>query len=112
MYGSQKKHNSWLKCHENEEKIENNYVLRNDHGIKTTQQISMNLVSFFSEDNVSSDEIKNAISNIKVMQIERSAFGGTPGIYFAHLQGSKVAYRTCYLLLFYYLKFWVIILFE
>ena len=80
--------------------------MRNDHGIKTTQQISMNLVSFLSEDNVSSDEIKYAIfSNIKVMKIECSAFGGTPGIYFARLQGSKVAYRTCYLFIFYYLKF-------
>ena len=36
------------------------YVLRNDHRIKTTQPISMILVSFFSEDNVLkllSDEI-------------------------------------------------------
>ena len=31
---------------------------RNDHRIKTTQPISMILVSFFSEDNVLSDEIK------------------------------------------------------
>ena len=41
----------------------------------------MILVSFFLEDNVLSDEIKNAIfSNIKVTKIERSAFFGTPGI--------------------------------
>ena len=52
MYGSQKSHNPWLKSHENEEKIENYYVLRNDHRIKTTQPISMILLSFFSEDNV------------------------------------------------------------
>ena len=38
----------WLKCHENEEKIENDFVLRHDHGIKTTQPISIILVSFFS----------------------------------------------------------------
>ena len=49
----------WLKCHENEEKIDNDYVLRNYHKIKTTQPISMILVSFFSEDNVLSDEKKN-----------------------------------------------------
>ena len=79
MYGSQKSHNPWLKCHENEEKIENDYVLRNDNRIKTTQPISMILVSFFSEDNVLSDEIKNAIFlNIKVTKIERSAFLGHP----------------------------------
>ena len=47
MYGSQKSHYPWLKCHENEEKIDNDYVLRNDHRIKTTQPISMILVSFF-----------------------------------------------------------------
>ena len=58
MYGSQKSHNPWLKCHENEEKIYNDDVFRNDHRIKTTQPISMILVSFFSEDNVLSDEIK------------------------------------------------------
>ena len=60
MYGSQKSHYPWLKCHENEEKIDNGYVLRNDHRIKTTctQPISMILVSFCSEDNVLSDEIK------------------------------------------------------
>ena len=41
----------------------------------------MILLSFISEDNVLSDEIKNAIFlNIKVMKIEHSAFFGTPGI--------------------------------
>ena len=58
MYGSQKSHNPWLKCHKNEEKIDNVCVLRNDHRIKTTQQISIILVSFFSEDNVLFDVIK------------------------------------------------------
>ena len=58
MYGSQKSQNPWLKCHENEEKIENDYVLRNYNKIKTTQLISMFLVSFFSEDNALSDEKK------------------------------------------------------
>ena len=53
MYGSPKSHYLWLKCHENEEKIENDH----DHRIKTTQPISMILVSLFSEDNVLSDEI-------------------------------------------------------
>ena len=32
--------------------IDNDNVLRNYHGIKTTQPILMILVSFFSEDNV------------------------------------------------------------
>ena len=68
---------SLTECHENEEKIEKDHVLRNDHRIKTTQPISMILVSFFSEDNVLSDENKNAIfSNFKVTKIERSAFEG------------------------------------
>ena len=58
MYGSQKSHYPWLKCHENEEKFDNDYVLSIDHRIKTTQLISMILVSFFTEDNVLSDEIK------------------------------------------------------
>ena len=58
MYWSQKSHYPWLKCHENKEKIDNDYVWRNDHRIKTTQPISMILVSFFSEDSVLSDEIK------------------------------------------------------
>ena len=53
-----KSHYPWLKCHKNEEKIDNDYVLRNDHRIKNTQPISMILVSFFSEDNILSDEIK------------------------------------------------------
>ena len=42
-----KRHYPWLKCHENEEKYDNDYVLRNDHRIKTTQPISMILVSVF-----------------------------------------------------------------
>ena len=58
MYGSPKSHYPWLKCHENEEKFDNDYVLRNDHRIKITQPIPMILVSFFWEDNVLSDEIK------------------------------------------------------
>ena len=56
MYGSKKIHYPCLKCHENEEKIDNDHVLRNDHIINTTQPISMILVSFFSEDNVLSEE--------------------------------------------------------
>ena len=38
--------------------IDNDHVLRNDHSIKITQPISVILVSFFSGDNVLSDEIK------------------------------------------------------
>ena len=66
----------------NEEKIDNDYVLRNDHRIKkTAQPISMILVSFFSEDNILSDETKMCyILNIKVKKIEHSTFLGTPGI--------------------------------
>ena len=78
-----KSYNPWLKRHENEEKNDNDHVLRNDHRFKTTQPISKILVSFFSEDNVLSDEIKICyFSNIKVTKIERSAFFGTPGIRF------------------------------
>ena len=67
IYGSQKSHYPCLKCHENEEKIDNDHVLRNDHRIKTIQPSSMILVLFFSEDNVLSDEIKiyAIFSNIK-----------------------------------------------
>ena len=53
--GSQKSHYPWLKCHKNEEKIYNDYILRNDHRIKTTQPIWMISVSFFSGDNILSD---------------------------------------------------------
>ena len=70
MYGSQKSHYPW---HENEEKIDNDYVLRNDHRIKTIQPISMILVSFFSEDNVVFDEIKICY-NFEYQSIENRAF--------------------------------------
>ena len=54
--------------------IKNDNVLRNDHKIKTTQQISTISVSFFSEDNVLSDEEIDAIFFfIKVMKIKHSA---------------------------------------
>ena len=80
MYGSQKSHYPWLKCHENEDKIDNDYVLRNDHWIKLTQPISMILVSFFSEDNVLSDEIKLCyiFKYQSFKKIEHSAFLGHP----------------------------------
>ena len=75
MYGSQKSHYPWLKSHENEEKIDNDYVLRNDHRIKTTQPISIILVSFFSEDNVLSDEIKkNATYVFEYLRLCLSSF--------------------------------------
>ena len=61
-----------------------NCVSRNGCRINTctTQPNQMILVSFFSEDNVLSAKIKICfiVSNIKVMQIEHSAFLGTPGI--------------------------------
>ena len=63
-----------LKRHENEEKSDIDHVLRNEH---TINLVSLMLVSFFSEDNVLSDEF----SNIKVTKIKRSAFLGTPGIH-------------------------------
>ena len=80
MYGSKKSHCPWLKCHENEEKIDNDYVLRNYNWIKTTQPISMILVSFFSEDNVLSDEIKICYI-FEYQRIENQVFCifGTPG---------------------------------
>ena len=48
------------------------YNLRNYHRIKTTQPIAMILVSFFSEDNVLSDEIK--ICFFKYKSNENQAF--------------------------------------
>ena len=81
MYGSRKSHYPSQKCHENEEKIDNDYVLRNDHRIKT-QPISMILVSIFSEDNAYLMKSKYAIFfNIKVTKIEHSTFLGHP-VYF------------------------------
>ena len=79
MYGSQKSHYPCLKRHKNEEKIDNDSVLRNDHRIKTTQPLSMILVSFFSED-VLSDETKTCyIFEFQCNKNERSAFlGGHP----------------------------------
>ena len=83
MYGGQKSHYPWLKGHENEEEIDNDYVLRNDHRIITTEPISMILVSFFLEDSVWSDEIK--ICYTSEYQSNKNLafpfFGGTPGIY-------------------------------
>ena len=58
IYESQKSHYPCLKRHENEEKNDIDHALRNDHRIKTTQPISLILVSFFSEDNVLADKIK------------------------------------------------------
>ena len=82
MYGSQKSHYPWLKCHENEKKIDNDYVLRNGNRIKTTQPISIILVSFFSEDNVLSDEIKTCyIFEYQSNENRAFRFLGTPGIY-------------------------------
>ena len=81
MYGSQKSHYLWLKCHENEEKTDNDYVFRNVHRINTAQPISMNLVSFFHKTILYLLKSKYAIfSNNKVTKFERSTFGGTPGI--------------------------------
>ena len=79
--------------HESKEKFDNDYVLRNDHRIKTTQPISMILVSFFLEDNVLSDEIKICYIfeySIKVTKIERSAFWGTLGIHLAKKVSSRL----------------------
>ena len=70
------------KCHKNDEEIDNDYVLRNDHSINITQPVSMILVSFFSEDNVLSDEI-NVCYIFKYQSNENLAFCffGTPGIF-------------------------------
>ena len=69
------------KCHENEEKIENDTVLKNYHRIKTTQPISMILVSFLSEHNVLSDEIEECyIFEYQSNENRAFHFLGTPGI--------------------------------
>ena len=69
-------HYPCLKCHENEDKIDNDLILRNDQRIKTTQPISMILVSFFSEDKLFYVmKLKYAIFlDIKIKQIECSTF--------------------------------------
>ena len=70
-----------LKCHEIEEKIDNDDVLRNYHAIKTAQPISMIFVSFFSEDNVLSDEIKICcIFEYQSNENRAFRFFGTPSI--------------------------------
>ena len=82
VWKSEKNINPWLKCHENEQKIDNDRVLRNDHRIKNyTQPISMILVSFFSEDNVLSDELKiYYIFEYQSNENRAFRFFGTPGI--------------------------------
>ena len=79
MYGSQKSHYPWLKCHDNEENIDNVYVLRYDHRIKT-------LVSLFSEDYVVCDEIKICyIFEYQGNENLTFRFWGTPSIGMPHL---------------------------
>ena len=89
MYGSQKSHYSGVKCRENEEKIGNDYVLRNYHRIRTWYRSFQK--TFFS-----SDEIKICYI-FEYQSSENQAFcfiylfylllfffflgGGTPGIY-------------------------------
>ena len=103
MYGSQKNHYPWLKCHKHEEKIDNDYVLRNDHRIKSTQPISIILVSFFSEDNYLVKSKYAIFFNIKVTKIERSTFFGYPlYVYFKsrsiitiHKKLLRIHFRWC-----------------
>ena len=80
--------------HENEEKSDIDYVLRYDHRIKTTQPISLILVSFFSEDNVLhvhvSDEIKH-IFEYQSNQNQAFRYFGTPGL----ATGSYSTYIAC-----------------
>ena len=79
-----------LKCHENEEEIDNVHVLRNDHRIKTTQPISMIFVLFFSEDKVLSDEIKTFYI-FEYKSHEKRVFRslGTPSIYMKNVHKIK-----------------------
>ena len=58
MYGSQKSHTPCLKRHEIEEKSDIDHVFKITIEIKTAQPILLIFISFFSEDNVLSDEIK------------------------------------------------------
>ena len=74
MCGSQKSHYPWLKCHEIAEEIDNDYVLRNDNRIKILKPISKILVSFFSEDNVLSDEVKLCYNIFEYQSNENQAF--------------------------------------
>ena len=62
MYGSQKSHYPCLKRHENEEKSHIDHLLwEMTIESKLLEPISWILVSFFSEDNVLSDEIKTML---------------------------------------------------
>ena len=63
------------------EKIDDDYVLRNYHRIKTAHPISVILVSFFSEDNALSDEIKICYI-VEYQSNENQAFRflGTPSL--------------------------------
>ena len=83
MYGSQKSHYPCLNVTRMKKKMKNYYVLKNYHRIKTTQPISMILVSFFSEDNVLFDEIKICfIFEYQGNKIRAFRFLGTLGILF------------------------------
>ena len=77
MYGSQKSHNPWLECHENEQKIiYNDDVFRNDHRIKTTQTNfnDLGIILFRRQCFIWWNKICYISSNFKVTKIERSAF--------------------------------------
>ena len=95
MYGSQKSHYPCLKHLEKEERSDIDHVLRNYHRIKTTQPISLILVSFFSEDNVLSDEIIYFQIIMKVTKIERSDLFRDTRYYIGQLPNRKIPrYRT------------------
>ena len=78
------RHNSSLIGRKNQAKFENDGLLRNGHRIKITQPNSMILVSFSSVENVLFNDVKKTVTLLarRVLKIRRSAFYGTPGIWY------------------------------
>ena len=74
-------HNSSLVGRKNQAKFENDCISRNGHRIKITQPNLMILVSFSSEEDALSNDVKYiTLLARKVLKIRRSAFRGIPGI--------------------------------
>ena len=81
-YGSQKSLYPWLKCHENEEKFDNDYCFKEmTIESKLLNQFHWSWYHSFQKTMFFLMKSKHVIfSNIKVKKIERSTFFWTPGI--------------------------------
>ena len=82
MYGSQKSHYPWLKCHKNEEKLTMTMFWEITVESKLLNQSQWSWYHSFQKAMFYLMKSKFAIFfNIKVTKIERSTFWGTPGIF-------------------------------